>query len=73
MNSRVVQSSSSFSLGFMGGVSHIIMRKDSAEGITTSSTPRQLSSSAFPKTNHIHNALTAVKNNVRDETRPLPM
>lgn len=64
VKSRVVQSSSSFSLGFMGGVSHIIMRKHSAEGTTTSSTPRQLSSSAVPKENHVHNALAAVKNNV---------
>ena len=56
--------SSSSSLDFMDGVAHSVIRKNNAEVTTTPSRPRQLSSSAFPKTNHVHNALAVVKNNV---------
>lgn len=56
--------SASYSLVFMGGVNQNDRRKNNAEETTMPSTPRQLSSSAVPKENHVHNALAAVKNNV---------
>ena len=56
--------SASYSPVFMGGVNQNDRRENNAEETTMPSTPRQLSSSAVPKENHVHNALAAVKNNV---------
>ena len=66
--------SSSSSLDFMDGVAHSVIRKNNAEVTTTPSRPRQFSSSSFPKTSHVHNALAVIKNNVPVMSRlPLMM